>query len=239
MVMSEVMTQGPKVILKINESILKEVEITQPEFTIGRRPDNDLVIDHAAVSGRHAKIVKVQSVFFLEDLGSTNGTFVNDRRIERKQLLDTDVVTIGKHRLIFRDEVNKGRPSAQQKFNGFDKTTVMTGQKLRESRAAHKVGVVQIISGRTDRKEYKLTKRLTIIGSQNQATIRLTGYFAPKIAAMIGRRGAGYFISTSEDVKTIHVNNKAVKGQADLKDGDLLEVKGVKMYFYLKEPNQP
>jgi len=237
-VMSEVMTHGPKVILKFNESILKEIEITQPEFTIGRSSDNDLVIDHAAVSGRHARIVQVQSVCFLEDLKSTNGTFVNDRRIERKQLLDTDVVTIGKHRLIFRDEVNNGRPSDQPKFNGFDKTTVMTGQKVRASGAERTVGVVQIISGRTDRKEYKLTKRLTIIGSQDQATIKLTGYFAPKIAAKIGRRGKGYFISTSEDVKVIHVNSKAVKGQADLKDGDLLEIKGVKMYFFLKEPTQ-
>ncbi len=237
--MSEVMTQGPKVILKFNESILKEIEITQPEFTIGRRPDNDLVIDHAAVSGHHARIVQVQSVFFLEDVGSTNGTFVNDRRIDRRQLQDTDVVTIGKHRLIFRDEVNNMSPSGQPKFSDLNSTMVMTGQKLRESRAEQKVGVVQIISGRTDRKEYKLTKRLTIIGSQAQATIKLTGYFVPKIAAMIGRRGEGYFISTSEEVKTIHVNNKAVKGQADLKDGDLLELKGVKMYFYLKEPNQP
>ena len=237
--MSEVMTQGPKVILKFNESILKEIEITQPSFTIGRRPDNDLVIDHAAVSGRHARIVQVQRVFFLEDLRSINGTFLNDRRINRKQLLDTDVVTIGKHRLIFRDEVNNGRPSGQPKFNGFDKTTVRTGQRLRASRAEQKVGIMQIISGRTDRKEYKLTKRMTIIGSQAQATIKLTGYFVPKIAAMVGRRGEGYFISTSEDVKTIHVNNKAVKGQADLKDGDLLEIKGVKMYFYLNEPNQP
>jgi len=237
--MSEVMTQGPKVILKFNESILKEIGITQPEFTIGRRPDNDLVIDHAAVSGHHARIVQVQSVFFLEDVGSTNGTFVNNRRIDRRQLQDTDVVTIGKHRLIFRDEVNNGSPSGQPKFSDLNGTMVMTGQKLRESRTEQKVGVVQIISGRTDRKEYKLTKRLIIIGSQAQATIKLTGYFVPKIAAMIGRRGEGYFISTSEEVKTIHVNNKAVKGQADLKDGDLLELKGVKMYFYLKGPNQP
>ncbi len=115
----------------------------------------------------------------------------------------------------------------------------MSGVMTQGPKVVLKVGVVQIISGRTDRKEYKLTKRLTIIGSQDQATIKLTGYFVPKIAAMIGRRGEGYFISTSEEVKTIHVNNKAVKGQADLKDGDLLELKGVKMYFYLKEPNQP
>ena len=237
--MSEVVTQGPKIILKFNESVLKEVEITKPEFTIGRRPDNDLVLDHAAVSGRHARIVKVQSVFFLEDLGSTNGTFVNERQIERKQLLDTDVVTIGKHRLIFRDEVSNGQPSDAPKFSDLNSTMVMTGQRSHESRVEQKVGVIQIVLGKTDRKEYKLTNRLTIIGSQDRATIKLTGYFAPKIAAMIGRRGAGYFVSTSEEVKTIHVNNKAVKGQADLKDGDLLEVKGVKMYFYLKEPNQP
>ncbi|HKW86129.1 MAG TPA: hypothetical protein VJM82_03580, partial [Nitrospiraceae bacterium] len=147
--------------------------------------------------------------------------------------------TIGKHRLIFRDEVNNGQPSDAPKFSDLNSTMVMTGQRSHESRVEQKVGVIQIVLGKTDRKEYKLTNRLTIIGSQDRATIKLTGYFAPKIAAMIGRRGAGYFVSTSEEVKTIHVNNKAVKGQADLKDGDLLEVKGVKMYFYLKEPNQP
>jgi pSer/pThr/pTyr-binding forkhead associated (FHA) protein len=238
--MSDVSAHGPKIILKLNESVLKEVEIKQDQFTIGRKADNDLVIDNSAVSGRHARLIKVHGVYFLEDVGSTNGTFVNDSRVDRQQLHDTDVVMIGKHRLIFRDEVHNGSNRMSDEFNDPDKTMVLKSHKTPDSsQAAPKIGVVQIILGRTDLHEYQLTSKLTIIGSQENASIKLGGWFAPKIAAMIGRRGESYYVSASEEVKTIRVNNQVVKGQADLKDGDLLEIAKVKMYFYVKESKKP
>jgi pSer/pThr/pTyr-binding forkhead associated (FHA) protein len=238
--MPEVTGQSPKIIVKLNDSVLKEVELKQAQFTIGRKSENDLVLDNAAVSGRHARLVKVQEVYFLEDLKSTNGTFVNDNRIDRQQLQDTDVVTIGKHRLIFRDEVKNGTMPTSPEFSDPDKTMILKHQKSSgPASASQKIGVVQIISGRTDRSEYHLTGKLTIIGSQPNASIKLSGWFTPKIAAMIGRRGEGYFISTSEEVKKIHVNNHVVKGQTDLKDGDLMEITNVKMYFYIREMKKP
>ncbi|MGQ0812468.1 MAG: FHA domain-containing protein [Nitrospiraceae bacterium] len=207
--------QRPKIVLKLNESVLQELEMAQPELTIGRQRGNGLMIDDASVSDHHARLIKIQEVVFLEDLDSTHGTFVNDRRIHRYQLQDTDVIRIGKHRLMF-----------------VDYTSRTTGAKPR-GRSERSVGIVHILSGRTDRKEYKLSKQLTLIGSQSEASIKLTGYFAPKLAATIGRHGEGYFVSAAGQEKPIRVNNTVVKGQTTLQDGDLLEIAGVKMYFSL------
>ena len=224
-------TATPKVIVKYNESVLKEIDLDQSELTIGRKADNRLVIEDSAVSGRHARLVKIQSVFFLEDLGSTNGTFVNDQRVDRQQLKDMDVVGIGKHRLIFRDMAGNGAGPAD--FLGGDRTMILKTQKPEESRREQTMGIIQVVAGRTDRTEYQLTNNLTVIGSQPTASIRLKGWFAPKTAAMIGRRGDGYYV-TADGAKHLSVNAQRVNGQADLKDGDVVEVAGVKMYFSIK-----
>jgi len=225
-------TASPKVIVKYNESVLKEVNLDQSELTIGRKADNRLVIEDSAVSGHHARLVKIQSVFFLEDLGSTNGTFVNDQRVERQQLKDMDVVGIGKHRLIFRDMAGNG--AGQADFLGGDRTMILKTQKPEESRRAQTMGIIQVVAGRTDRTEYQLINQLTVIGSQPTASIRLKGWFAPKTAAMIGRRGDGYYVTACDGTKHLSVNARRVNGQADLKDGDVVEVAGVKMYFSIK-----
>ena len=73
-------------IVKSSQGNTKEIEIASRAFAIGRKSDNDLTLDDPSVSGHHAKIVKIQEVWFLEDLASTNGTFVNEHKIERKQL---------------------------------------------------------------------------------------------------------------------------------------------------------
>ena len=224
---------SPKVIVKYNESVLKEIDLDQSELTIGRKADNRLVIEDSAVSGHHARLVKIQSVFFLEDLGSTNGTFVNEQRVDRQQLKDMDVVGIGKHRLIFRDTAGNGAGPAD--FLDGDRTMILKTQKAEgPRRTVQTVGTVQIVAGRTDRSEYQLSNHLTVIGSQPAAGIRLTGWFAPKSAAMIGRRGDGYYVTACDGTKHLLVNAKPVTGQTDLKDGDVVEVAGVKMYFSIK-----
>ncbi len=237
--MPDVTMTGPIVILKLHESVLKEVELKE-QLTIGRKAGNDLVIEDQAVSGRHARIVKIHSVYFLEDLNSTNGTHVNGRKIDRKQLKDTDVITIGTHRLVFRDEVRNDSVPVRPLAADSDQTMIVTGA-IQSGRAGtcRQSPVVRIVSGRTDRSEYPLTKQLSIIGTQDDAAIKLTGWFAPKTAAMIGRREDGCFIATAEGGKIIKVNGQVVTGQVDLKNGDLIEVAGVKMSFYLDTPAKP
>lgn len=233
----------PKIIVKFNEAVIKDVPLDREQFTIGRKPDNDVVIDNPAVSGHHAKLSRVQAVYFLEDLGSTNGTFVNEKKIDKRQLKDGDRVTIGKHVLLYEDEA-KGLALPPAQAVDTDKTMILDTQRHREllkteqtmqPKPKERIGVLQVLSGGTDKKEYHLTGRIVLIGSQDGSTVKLTGWFAPKVAAMISRRPAGYNISLSEDGKKVLVNGTPIQGRADLKDGDLLEVAGVKMSFLLKD----
>jgi len=235
----------PKIIMKFNDAVIKEVPLEGEQLTIGRKAGNDLVIDNPAVSGHHAKVARVQAVYFLEDLGSTNGTFVNEKKIDKKQLRHGDRVTIGKHLLLFEDEVKADAVAPAAPAEDIDKTMILDTQRQRELLRAEqtltgqtkkeRLGLLQVVSGGTDKKEYPLTGRLAIIGSQDGATIKLTGWFAPKVAAMISRRPDGYNISLAEDSKKVLVNGMPVQGRTDLKDGDLLEVAGVKMSFLLKD----
>src|SRR6266849_10250602 len=95
----------PKIFLKFNEQVLKEIQLDKPRLTIGRKPDNDLVIDNPAMSGHHALIFSEEGVFFIEDLGSINGTFVNDAKIQKEKLKNSDGIVVGKHVLIYQDEI--------------------------------------------------------------------------------------------------------------------------------------
>ncbi len=86
-------------ILKFDNTILKEITSDKEEITIGRSDANDLQIDNMAVSGAHARMLKETDNYVLEDLESTNGTFVNEEKVGRRALKENDVITIGKHTL--------------------------------------------------------------------------------------------------------------------------------------------
>jgi len=219
----------PKIFLKFNEQVLKEIPLDKPRLTIGRKPDNDLVIDNPAMSGHHALIFSEEGVFFIEDLGSTNGTFVNDAKIHKEKLKNNDRVALGAHVLIYQDEIT---PAKQQELvktvPGTTKTTAVGGK------TAEKVGRLTVVSGETDRKAYELTGHLTVIGAEDTATVRLTGWFAPKNAALISLQGSGYFISLPEGGKKITVNGEVVQGKKSLHDGDVIIIAGVHFQFSLK-----
>jgi len=95
-----------KLYLKFEQSdqVLKEVPLTQASTTIGRLPDNNVQIDNLAVSGHHARISWEQGQYILEDLGSLNGTYVNNERVGKATLRHGDQVKIGKHLVEFKHE---------------------------------------------------------------------------------------------------------------------------------------
>src|SRR5215467_6097762 len=93
-----------KLYLKSGDSVLKEVALTQGTTTIGRLPDNNLQIDNLAVSGHHAKIYWNDGHFVVEDLGSLNGTYVNNKRVGKATLIHGDQMLIGKHVVEFKNE---------------------------------------------------------------------------------------------------------------------------------------
>jgi len=228
--MPETLTQPAKLLVKLHGKGSRHIELSLETFTIGRKADNTLAIEDPAVSGHHARIVKVQAVFFLEDLKSTNGTAINGKPITRHQLHDADVITIGQHRIVFQESTTASTAAPALSVD-LDRTMVLRGTDRTPDEPALTAKVL-IIAGRTDRLEYPLTKQVNVIGSQDGAVIRLTGWFAPKSAATIARRGQNYSISPSQGTKSLLVNGADVVGQQDLKDGDQIEVAGVKLMFY-------
>ncbi|HSQ52739.1 MAG TPA: FHA domain-containing protein [Nitrospiraceae bacterium] len=227
--MPETLPQPATLLVKLHGHDSRQVELTNEVFTIGRKADNTLVIEDPAVSGHHARIVKVQAVFFLEDLMSTNGTAINGKSITRHQLRDTDVITIGQHRLVFQEHTPVSTaPSVP--FVDLDRTMMIKGADPAPDRPIHTAKAL-VVAGKTDRSEYPLTKQVNLIGSREGAAIRLTGWFAPKSAATIARRGTSYSISPSQGAKSLLVNGTEVGGQQDLRDGDQIEVAGVTLTF--------
>jgi pSer/pThr/pTyr-binding forkhead associated (FHA) protein len=229
--MPEILPQPATLLVKLHGQGSRHIELTLETLTIGRKADNTLAIEDPAVSGHHARIVKIQAVFFLEDLMSTNGTAINGRPITRHQLRDADVITIGQHRLVFQENATAST-AAPAPFVDLDRTTVLRGTD-RTPDGPTLTAKVLIVAGKTDRLEYPLTKQMNVIGSQDGAVIRLTGWFAPKSAATIARRGHSYSISPSQGAKSLRVNGTDVVGQQELRDGDKIEVAGVKLTFCL------
>ena len=231
--MGNALTDSAKLLVKLHGQGSRSIDLIADSFSIGRKPENDLPIDDHTVSSRHAKIVRVQSVYFLEDLKSTNGTAVNGKPVERAQLHDADVITIGQHRIIFQDNAPSAATSVPASLD-LDQTLAISGKHL--AAAPSITAKVVITSGKTDRLEYHLTKRANLIGSQEGAAIRLTGWFAPKAVALISSRGSGFTISPSEGSKRLLINGREVSAPQTLKDGDGIEVAGVSMTFYIIAP---
>ena len=114
----------PKMIVSIDEVVIKEVQLTKDKTTLGRRPYNDIVIDNLAVSGEHAVLQMTGNEVVLEDLNSTNGTYLNGKAIKKQQLQNGDSIEIGKYKIKF---VGEGVA------DNFDKTMVV---KARPATAA-------------------------------------------------------------------------------------------------------
>ena len=85
--------------LKFGDKVLKDIEIEKPIVTIGRDVNCNVRIDNLAVSKNHAQILDLQGSYVIEDLESTNGTLLNDKKIKKETLKHGDVLTIGKHSL--------------------------------------------------------------------------------------------------------------------------------------------
>lgn len=114
-----------RLILSLDNQVLAEYNMTKERYTVGRLPDNDVRIDNPAVSGHHSLIINILNDSFLEDLNSTNGTYVNGKLIKKHALQHSDVITIGHHQLRFSDEQTNDTEQDE-----FEKTMVIpSGQQ--------------------------------------------------------------------------------------------------------------
>jgi len=235
-----------KLLVKAHGAVIKEVPLDKARLTIGRKSDNDIVLDDQSTSGHHARVIQIQSVYFVEDAGSSNGTFANGKKTDRKQLVNGDQITVGQYTLVYQEDTTASVVAPPKPSFDAEKTVVMTPELQREllkaqggkaavSAQAKQVVILKVVTGSTDQKEYKLTGPVAIIGSHDNATIKLSGWFAPKRAALLNRQGGGYAVTMSEEGKKILVNGVAIQGSMALKDGDLVEVAGVTLQYSVKE----
>jgi pSer/pThr/pTyr-binding forkhead associated (FHA) protein len=110
-----------RLILSLDGQTLAEYNMTKERYTVGRLPDNDIRIDNAAVSGHHSLLINILNDSFLEDLNSTNGTYVNGKLIKKHALQHGDVITVGHHQLRYVDD-----QAQQQPEDEFEKTMVIS-----------------------------------------------------------------------------------------------------------------
>jgi pSer/pThr/pTyr-binding forkhead associated (FHA) protein len=235
----------PRFILRLDDRVLKRHSMG-PVVTIGRLPDNTIVIDHASVSGHHACATLEGDHFILEDLASTNGTFVNDRRATRHTLRDGDVVAIGGHSLEFDAEHGRqvdAQEAAERIVSNPGDTVFLDADKhqallamlqdttINEASAleSNRVGVLRLKAGRADAAEYHLQAHTSVIGKADTSLVRLKSWFAPAAAVVITRSGERY---TATHMKSrALINGERLSGRRDLKEGDVLRVGGLTLEF--------
>jgi pSer/pThr/pTyr-binding forkhead associated (FHA) protein len=233
-----------RLILSHNGSVLAEYNMSKERYTIGRLPDNDIRIDNPSVSGHHSLVINILNDSFLEDLNSTNGTYVNGKLIKKHALQHGDVITVGHHQLRFVED-----DDAQQ--DEFEKTMVIQPsqrpvEKILEARAKAeeiatgtatnvrralpdgaqqvKKAKLQVLSGAFAGRELELTKALTTLGRPGVQVAAVT------------RRADGFYIVHVEADKSDNyplVNGTPIGAQARrLVDNDVIQLAGVKMGFF-------
>lgn len=223
----------PKMIVSIDGVVIKEVQLTKDRTSLGRRPYNDIVIDNLAVSGEHAVLQMSGNEVHLEDLNSTNGTYVNGKAVKKQLLQNNDTVEIGKYKIKYVNEALEA---------GFEKTMVIKAGSVVASAPVGMVTVAQsavsvqppaaapsaqvvnaaikVMSGAAAGREVPLVKVVTTIGKPGVAVAAIT------------RRPHGFVIAHVEGANRPSLNGAAIGAEpVALKDGDVLELAGTQMQF--------
>ena len=107
-----------KLIVSTDGEIVDEYPMDHDILTIGRHEDNDITIDCMSISGFHSRVVAIGSDFFIEDLKSTNGSYVNSDQVKMSQIRDADIITLGSHNLKFQDVHAEEDDEFETAFNG-------------------------------------------------------------------------------------------------------------------------
>lgn len=229
----------PKMIVSIDGVVIKEVQLTKDRTTLGRRPYNDIVIDNLAVSGEHAVLQMTGNEVYLEDLNSTNGTYVNGKAVKKQLLQNNDTVEIGKYKIKFINEA----PGAT-----FEKTMIMkpgtvpppvqrpapapataaaaatsatrSGPASAPGELTGVTASIKVLSGAAAGREVSLVKVVTTIGKPGVAVAAIT------------KRPHGFVVAHVEGTNKPTLNGAAIGADpVTLKNGDLLELAGTQMQF--------
>lgn len=202
----------PKIIVMMDAIVIKEVELTRERTTLGRRPYNDIVIENLAVSGEHAAFHLQSNEVFVEDLNSTNGTFVNGKAVRKQILRHGDTLEVGKYKIRFESGVD------------FDKTMVVTPRRsvpvmplVPEPEVS---GSIKVLSGPAGGREMPLTKVVTTVGKPGVSIAAIT------------RRQHHFVVHYVEGPDLPMLNGAVLSAEpVILKHGDQMVLAGTQMQF--------
>ena len=219
----------PRIIISLDNAVVREVKLSRERTSFGRRPYNDIVMDNLSVSGEHALFHVVGNQVFLEDLGSTNGSFINGKTIKKQQLESGDLVEIAKYKIRFLAD---GAPDNFQKMVlGKPRPNLgpLSGQTAAAPAAPAQAalptdfkGAIKVLSGSGAGREVQLTKAVTTMGKPGVAVASIT------------RRSTGFVINHVEGAGKPKLNGVEVGSEpVTMKNGDELELAGTRMQFLL------
>lgn len=197
----------PKMIVSIDGVVIKEVQLTKDRTTLGRRPYNDIVIDNLAISGEHAVLEMQGDKVYLEDLDSTNGTYVNGKAARKQLLQHGDVIDVGKYKI---------------KFDGnADGSAATSSASAGPGGAADALNAsIKVLSGAASGREVRLSKVVTTVGKPGVAVAAIT------------RRHGGFFVHHVEGAGNPTLNGEPFNADpTSLNNGDVIELAGTKMQF--------
>ena len=212
-----------RLVISLDGKVLDEVPLSKPRTTIGRRAYNDIVIDHLGVSGEHAAVVQSPQGLRVEDLQSTNGTYVNDQAVEQQLLRPGDAIGVGRFRLLVADAEPAAGQDALPDSNGPVTLPAAGGAPARAEADADAVAqpaVVRVLDGAAAGREVLLTKERTTFGKPGVLVVA------------IERQGQAHVLSQVEGEIRARVNGAPLpEAGAPLHDGDLVDLMGTRLQF--------
>ena len=197
----------PKLTLKFKDTTLEDYQLQKGNsLTIGRRKNNDVIIENLAVSSHHAKVESVADGFVLIDLQSKNGSFVNEQLVNSHWLKNGDVISIGKHSLVFSYSDDEVMPDDDS--DEMEKTMVIDTSQYRNMMKKSKSevskshpqnnkngigGVLTYLNGGNGK--FELTGKITKLGKHHTSDIVVKGLFIGRTSVTISKRPDGFYVS--------------------------------------------
>lgn len=217
----------PEIVVKYEDKVIERVVSQKKRISIGRTPDNDIVLENKAVSRKHALIEFDEDSALIIDNESLNGTFVNSRKITEEVLKDNDQITIGKFNLIYHRDAPK-----EARFADLDGTMVLKTRKQREllekdkkTREVAKMAGGSVLVGEayTTRKQFPLNKPVITFGKSKFVNIPVKGFLVSRIQAKIIKDKDDFVLVNLGRKGKAKVNGESIQ-RYRLKNDDLIGV---------------
>lgn len=227
------------IVVTYKTKVLKNYTIRpESEVTIGRHPENTIVIDNRLASSHHAKIVQTKQELHLIDLNSTNGTFVNNDQVAEYQLAHQDWISIGKHVLIVDLYETLSLESTQQmlKVGSSGTEDAESTMMIDRSDIQNQLQGSDYLNFLSDeRDDFELSNKMVTIGKNSDADIRISGLWsllAGTPSATIGKQGADYFLDYVTGLIKPRINGIPIQSPTRLNHHDLIKIGPLTMQLY-------